>query len=144
MRKVLYILLLLLPTLFFSCEIETSGNGKLDGNWQLQFVDTLSTGGICDMGQSGIYWGVENKLLQVRNTESGKKILFRFEKNENTLTIHSPHLVENKYETTPVEDVSVLAPYGISGTEEMFVVEKLSNGRLFLASKQLRLRFRRY
>lgn len=144
MKKVIYILFLLFPILFFSCEIETSGNGKLDGNWQLLSVDTLSTGGVCDMKQSSIYWGVEKNLLQVRNTENGEKIFFRFEKNENVLIIHSPHVFESKYETVPVEDESRLVPFGIQGLEDVFQIEKLTNSNFVLVNQQLRLHFRKY
>lgn len=144
MKKVFYIIISLFSLLFFSCEIETSSNGKLDGNWQLQSCDTLSTGGICDMKRSGIYWAFENHLLQIRNIEKGEKILFRFERASNTLTIHSPHRFESRYETVPVEDVDQLIPFGIQGTEDTFQMEKLSGGILVLSNQQLRLHFRKY
>ncbi|MCH5174399.1 MAG: lipocalin-like domain-containing protein [Prevotellaceae bacterium] len=143
MKKGIYILLLL-PLLLISCEIETSGNGKLDGNWQLLSFDTLSTGGVCNMKESGIYWGVENHLLQVRNVDKEVKILFRFEKSENTLTVHSPHVFIGRYETVPVEDESMLEPFGIYGTEEVFAVERLSGSSMVLTNERLRLRFRKY
>ena len=147
MKKSLYILLLLLPIsiLLISCEIETSGNGKLDGNWQLQSFDTLSTGGICDMSESTIYWGIENKILQIRNIKKAEKILFRFEKSGSTLTITNPHLYDNrKYETTPIEDKSVLLPFGIQDIEETYTIEQLSNSCFVLKNQQLRLHFRKY
>lgn len=143
MKKAIYILLLF-PILLISCEIETSSNGKLDGNWQLQSFDTLSTGGVCDMTKSGIYWGVENNILQVRNIEKNDKILFRFEKNGYALTVHSPHIYESQYVTVPLEDESRLIPFGIHSAEETFTIEVLSNSHLVLTNQLLRIRFRRY
>ena len=144
MKKSIYILLLL-PIFFISCEIETSNNGKLDGYWQLQSFDTLSTGGVCDMSKSGIYWCVEKDLLLVRNIKKGERILFRFKQSENTLSIHSPHVFGGQqYETIPLEDESRLVPFGIHGTEDIYKVDKLSNSCLVLTDKQLRLRFRKY
>lgn len=143
MKKATYILLLF-PLLFLSCEIEMSDNGKLDGNWQLQTIDTLSTGGVCDMTRSCIYWGIENHLLQVKNTEKGEKILFRFEQEKDMLTIHSPHVIKSQYETVPVEDENLLFPFGINSTEETFVMEHISNSKMVLSSELLRLHFRKY
>lgn len=143
MKKAIYILLLF-PIFLISCEIETSSNGKLDGNWQLQSFDTLSTGGVCDMKKSGIYWGIENNLLQVKTIGKTNRILFRFEKNEDALTIHSPHIFESQYVTVPLEDESQLIPFGIHGSKETFTIDVLSNSHLVLTNQQLRLRFRRY
>ena len=46
-----------------SCEIETSGNGDLDGFWHLVRVDTLSTGGMCDMSGRRVFWSVQVGIL---------------------------------------------------------------------------------
>ena len=143
MKKNIFILLLF-PIFLISCEIETSSNGKLDGNWQLQSFDTLSTGGVCDMSKSTIYWGIENNILQVRNINNGEKILFRFEKGDGMLKIHSPHVYESQYVTVPLENDSLLTPYGILGTEDTFTMEQLSGNSLVLTNQQLRLRFRKY
>ena len=143
MRKLIYILLLF-PMFLVSCEIETSSNGKLDGNWQLLSFDTLSTGGICDMSKSGIYWGIENNLLQVRDIAKEEKLFFRFERNGNTLKIYNPHILESHYVTVPVEDESMLTPFGILGKEDVYTMEQLSGSSLVLTNQRLRLRFRKY
>ena len=57
MRKIIYILALC--TFLVSCELETSGNKELDGYWQMNQVDTLSTGGVADTREALIYWGVQ-------------------------------------------------------------------------------------
>ena len=91
MRKILY--LLVLGLMVVSCELETSGNGDLDGYWQMSQVDTLATGGIADTHESYIFWGIQGKLLQIRYTENnvylGEGLLFRFENKNSMLTLSS-------------------------------------------------------
>lgn len=143
MKKILYILFAC--TLLTSCELETSGNGHLDGNWQLRQIDTLSTCGICDMSNSYIYWGVENNLLQIRDIDDGNlKIFFRFSRENNILTIHSPYRVITKDELMPVEDIALLQPLGITDTQDSFTIEKLSSGKLILQNDHYRFHFRKY
>ena len=91
MRKIFY--LLALSIMLVSCELETSGNGSLDGYWQMTQVDTLASGGVADTRESFIYWGVQGKLLQIRYSENdvylGEGLLFRFENNNSILTLSS-------------------------------------------------------
>ncbi len=47
-----------------SCDIETSDNGDLDGHWHLIRVDTLATGGSCNLSESRVFWGVQMRLIQ--------------------------------------------------------------------------------
>ena len=42
-----------------SCELETSDNGKFDGFWHLERVDTLATGRSLNLQQKRIFWGVQ-------------------------------------------------------------------------------------
>ena len=112
MRKILY--LLALGMMIVSCELETSGNGKLDGYWQMCQVDTLTTGGVTDTRESLIYWGIQGKLLQIRYSENnvylGEGLLFRFENDNSLLTLSSP-VVHHLYETDElIDDVELLKP----------------------------------
>ena len=50
MRKLLYLIITFM--MIIACDIHRSDNGDLDGFWQLKSVDTLSTGGTCDMRDS--------------------------------------------------------------------------------------------
>lgn len=144
MKQLSYILFVLCLTLS-ACEIETSNNGQLDGNWQLRTIDTLQTGGICDMSRSYIYWSVENNLLQLRDIDnSNLKILFRFEKKGDQLNIHSPFKVITKDELEPLEDDEVLRPFGIYGTTADFAIEQLNSSRLVLRNEDYRFHFRKY
>lgn len=143
MKQLAYIFFLCL--ILSACEIETSNNGHLDGNWQLRTIDTLQTGGICDMSRSYIYWSVENNLLQLRDIDnSNLKILFRFEKKGDQLNIHSPFKVITKDELEPLEDDELLRPFGIYGTTADFSIEQLNNSRLVLRNEDYRFHFRKY
>ena len=100
MKKLIYIIISLILT---SCELEMTDNGALDGNWQLRQIDTLSTGGTCDMSRSYIYWAVQNDLLQVRDIDNADfRILFRFEKKGDHLTLRNPYPIIIKAELEPI------------------------------------------
>ena len=146
MRKILY--LLAFGLMVVSCELETSGNGKLDGYWQMSQVDTLSTGGSTDTRESFTYWGVQGKLLQIRYSENdvylGEGLLFRFEDNDSILTLSSP-FVHHLYETDePIDDVEILKPFGIYRLVEKFAIKELDDNNMVLTNDVLRLHFRRY
>lgn len=142
MKKLIYIIISLILT---SCELEMTDNGALDGNWQLRQIDTLSTGGTCDMSRSYIYWAVQNDLLQVRDIDNADfRILFRFEKKGDHLTLRNPYHIIIKAELEPIEDIEQLTPYGIMGTEDTFTFENLSSGNMTLKNEFFRLHFRKY
>ena len=50
---------------FTSCELETSGNGDLDGFWHLVQVDTLQTGGVNDTSKELFFWSFQVNLLEL-------------------------------------------------------------------------------
>ena len=146
MRKIFYILTL--GMLFVSCELETSGNDELDGYWQMSQVDTLSTGGVADTREALVYWGIQGKLLQIRFSENGKYLgegfMFRFNREDDVLTLSSP-ILHHLYKTDePITDVEVLKPYGIFDLEEAFAIEELNDHNMVLTNDVLRLHFRRY
>lgn len=146
MRKIFYILTL--GMLFVSCELETSGNDELDGYWQMSQVDTLSTGGVADTREALVYWGIQGKLLQIRFSENGKYLgegfMFRFNREDDVLTLSSP-ILHHLYKTDePITDVEVLKPYGIFDLEEVFAIEELNDHNMVLTNDVLRLHFRRY
>jgi hypothetical protein len=146
MKKIFY--LLAFGMMLVSCEIETSGNGKLDGYWQMSQVDTLATGGVADTRESFIYWGVQGKLLQIRYSENdvylSEGLLFRFEDNDSILTLSSP-FVHHLYETDePIDDVEILKPFGIYRLVEKFAIKELDDNNMVLTNDVLRLHFRRY
>ena len=97
MKKLRYIFVvlpafLLLSLAFTSCELETSDNGKLDGFWHLERVDTLATGKSCDLSGQLLFWSVQMKLLNVSDKNYKlRSAFFRFEHANGTLRLYEPH-----------------------------------------------------
>lgn len=135
---------LLLPS---SCTIEASDNGDFDGFWHLERVDTLTTGGSCDLSDMQIFWGVNHKLLRLQG--GGNGYYLRFRQTSDSLITSSPYF-DGWHEDVvgggdiPVTDVGVLYQYGIRNLEEHFVKETLSGSHMVLRSPELRLYFRKF
>ena len=135
-----------------SCEIETSDNGDFDGFWHLERVDTLATGGTLDLSKKRVFWGVQYKLINVRDVDkdASSGYYLRFVQTRDKITTKSPY--KNNWHQDngedggdiPVDDPTLLAPYGINNLEEEFVKEKLNSGQMILRSKTLRLKFKRF
>lgn len=135
-----------------SCEIETSDNGDFDGFWHLECVDTLATGGTCDLSKKRVFWGVQYKLISVYDTDKEGTFGYylRFTQTRDKIVTKSPY--KNNWHQDngedggdiPVDDPTQLAPYGINNLEEEFVKEKLNGGQMILRSKTLRLKFKRF
>ena len=135
-----------------SCEIETSDNGDFDSFWHLERVDTLATGGTCDLSKKRVFWGVQYKLISVYDTDKEGTFGYylRFTQTRDKIVTKSPY--KNNWHQDngedggdiPVDDPTQLAPYGINNLEEEFVKEKLNGGQMILRSKTLRLKFKRF
>lgn len=127
-----------------SCELETSGNDELDGLWHLEQVDTIATGGTCDMMQQKMYWIVQLKLLETEDKGGGhRNILWRFNKTSDSLTLHSPYIYNREEGDEVLTDVSLITPYGVSQLEETFHIDRLTSNRMQLSSRTLVLRFKK-
>ncbi len=134
-----------------SVDFETSGNGALDGFWHLERVDTLATGGSTDLSSQRLFWGVQAKLVSVRDFDKNDNGCYlRFVQTSDSLTLSSPYVNnwhENEQNTggdVPVTDKTLLAPYGISDLSEGFCKETLKGGTMVLRSKVLRLHFKKF
>lgn len=145
-------LLPLLPLLLAlsSCDLETSDNGRLDGFWHLEQVDTLSTGGQADLRGQRVFWAVQARLVQVRDADRDPSGYYlRFRQTADSLTLHSPHDNGGHEDRpgggdTPLTDASVLAPYGILHLEEHYLKERLTGSAMTLRSEALRLHFKKF
>lgn len=137
-------------TLVTSCEIEPSRNGKLDGYWHLERVDTLQTGGVCDMSRRRIYWAVQARLLYLKNVDDAEDNYFmRFRQTHDSLVLSEPYLYRWHQDQEgggdhPVTDPARLAGWGINSLEEHFVKEHLSSSGMTLRNERLRLYFRKF
>lgn len=127
-----------------SCEIETSGNGELDGMWHLVSVDTLATSGVRDMTSDRIYWSFQNKLLELDDkTGANNSVLYRFEFSDGTLKLYDPYIYDRENGDKPFTNIIMLSPFGVNELEEDFTVESFSGSKMILRSDELRLKFRK-
>ena len=130
--------------LFTSCEIVTSDNGDLDGNWHLVRVDTLSTGNFRDLSDTRVFWGVQMRLIQAIDHDHDKGhygYLFNFDHQGQTLRLYNAHKHERAKGDLLVEDVEVLMPLGINSLDDLFTIEKLNSDNMVLKDTMLRLWF---
>ena len=131
--------------LLTSCEIEFSNNGKLDGFWQMIAVDTLATQHTSDLKTSGRTWAFQGRLLEMRDTKGGySDLYFSFEHRGDSLFLDSPYLSDRDVDDIKITDVNIVRPYGVNGLKEGFEIESLSNNKLILRSKTLRLLFKKH
>lgn len=138
-------MLALLLAMFTACDFETSDNGKLDGFWHLERVDTIATGGSCDLSDELLFWSVQMKILNLSDRNyvlNSVNMSFRHE--ADTLRVFSP-LFDDRMNGDPVvTNPAVLAPFGINMLDEKFRVESLTGSRMVLQTDALRLVFKRF
>lgn len=142
MKKITFLFAAFL--LLTSCEIEFSNNGKLNGFWQMIAVDTLATQHTSDLKTSGRTWAFQGRLLEMRDTKGGySDLYFSFEHRGDSLFLDSPYLSDRDVDDIKITDVNIVRPYGVNGLKEGFEIESLSNNKLILRSKTLRLMLRK-
>lgn len=128
-----------------SCDLETSDNDKLDGFWKLHAVDTLSTNGQRDMTNDGIFWSIQMKLLNVRDTKCNNEgYLFRFKHTGDSLIVSNPYVKNREIGDSAITDVTQLHPFGIHEITERFYIETLKSDQMTLQSRRLRLYFKKF
>lgn len=137
-----------------SCEMETSDNGKLDGFWHLEQIDTLATGGVGDYRNQRVFWGIEHKLISVSDYDTFGQwngYYFRFNQTGDSLILSSPYLNhwhQDKGEDggdIPVTEMSdTLRRCGINQLTERYYKEALTGSKMILTTKELRLKFSKF
>lgn len=143
----LYILLFAAGLLCWSCDLETSSNGDLDGHWHLERIDTIG-GSYCDYGDKTVFWSFQNHLAQMSGME-GNPVVCRMEYGDGRVRLFTPCQFDRTTGDSLLTDVTLLRPYGINSLSETFVVVDLTSERLTLetvpeAWPLLRLTFRKY
>lgn len=152
-RNVFFLLFVLLALV--SCDIETSDNGKLDGFWHLERVDTLATGNFSDFSRRRIFWGTQLRLISTSDIDSDSfgKFYLLFEQTADSLHIkkvYENHWHEDNSQEDVGGDIPVVAVndsvrhFGINAIPEGFAKERLDGSHMVLRSKTLRLTFRRF
>lgn len=131
--------------LITSCDIESAGNGGIYGNWQLREIDTLATGGTCNMEKSSIYWAFESDVMQVRRIASdNKKLLFKYSYAGDSIVAHTPLLVHTKDELTHIDDKSMLEEFCFTDLKDVFKIKTHKGNNLVIENAKYRMRFRKY
>lgn len=139
--------IILTAQLFASCTVESSSNGKLDGFWHLEAVDTLATGGTADYSEQRQFWGIEHKLISVRDIDGGSSYYFRFEQKGDSLFLGQAYKNNGHQDNgenggdIPVTSPEDLQRFGITQLNEHFYKEVNNGSHLSLRSKTFRLRF---
>ena len=138
MRKLTYIIATALVAGATSCDIEHIDNGKLDGLWKLQALDSLSNQVTVDMSRSNLSYAIQGNLLQLG------RVYFRFDHQGDSLILHDPYVNSFDVSETLI-DISLVTPFGINNIpREAFYVDELSRGKMVLRSEFLRLHFEKY
>ena len=138
MRKLTYIIATALVAGATSCDIEHIDNGKLDGLWKLQAMDSLSNQVTVDMSRSNLSYAIQGNLLQLG------RVYFRFDHQGDSLILHDPYVNSFDVSETLI-DISLVTPFGINNIpREAFYVDELSRSKMVLRSEFLRLHFEKY
>ena len=138
MRKLTYIIATALVAGATSCDIEHIDNGKLDGLWKLQALDSLSNQVTVDMSRSNLSYAIQGNLLQLG------RVYFRFDHQGDSLILHDPYVNSFDVSETLI-DISLVTPFGINNiSREAFYVDELSRSKMVLRSEFLRLHFEKY
>lgn len=147
MKKLLYISVILFTAAISSCTLESSDNGKLDGFWHLERIDTIPTGGVNDLSDETLFWAVENKILQLKG--GSVIITLRFNNTSDSLILSDPYRSYGHEESgtggdVQLTDPEVLKQYGVQHLEEHFVKESLKSSNMVLRTDSFRLYFKKF
>ncbi len=127
-----------------SCTIENIDNGNLDGFWHFEQIDTLDTGGVCDLSGKTLFWAFQAKLMHTQG--ASQSFFSRFNHEGSMLVLYSPYLDQGHEDKEnggdiPISDPAVLQIYGIQSLADTFFVEKLTSKKMTLSTSQHRLHF---
>ena len=133
MKRLLYIIPLTCIIFgFSSCELETSDNGDLDGNWQLLSIDTLKTNGINNVKDKQIFYAVQFHLVNiyarnVNNEYITPESFFHFSQTCDSLILYPDDITQNDTYAHKDSFLTGLRPLGINSVEEHFKIETLNS-----------------
>lgn len=145
-RILLYVVAVVCLLSVSSCELYMSDNGDLDGNWHLIGIDTLATGGHCDMSERLVFWGIETNLIEAVDHENDPRhygYIFYFERVDDHLRVFNAHKHDRPQGDIKVQDASEIAFLGINSLDDDFQILSLDADRMILADTDLRLVFRK-
>lgn len=144
-RILIFAILPVLLSIFGSCELETSSNGKLDGFWHLESVDTLNTGGHNDLSGQLLFWSFQGKIMGLTDRNSQfRDYVMRFSHQGDSLFLSGAMLSDRTIGDQVVENDSVLQSYAVNSLEERFKVTQLSNEKMILDNGRFQLFLRKF
>lgn len=131
-----------------SCTFETmSDNGDFTGFWHLERIDTLTTGGTCDLSRQTLFWAVENNMMQLHGGSATCSM--RFSRSGGTLRLYDAyqnlgHEEGDEGGDVRLDDPTPLRQYGIQSLDGQFVEETLKGTEMVLANDSIRLHLRKF
>lgn len=152
LTNILYIFLLMVAVSLTSCSLETdtvSGDGNIEGFWHLELIETLAADSISepvvtDCSKLRLFWAIQHKLLVLTDKDGNYKVLnCRFTVGGGQLTITEVYEASTERVDTPTDDLSLLAPYGITRLNPTFSYT-LSGSHLTLTDGNTRLYLKRF
>lgn len=155
MKHIIPVITFLFVTSLVACSnFETSGNGAFDGFWQLEQVDTLSTGGTTDMHDRLVFWAVQHHLIELcdRHEDTlalgpvNASVFYHFKRTADSLHFLADPLpvTDNRFWADPYATLDQVRFYGFTRFDEAFLVIQMDDDRMTLQSQTLRLHFRKY
>lgn len=145
MKHLYFFISLIILLWFTSCDLETSGNGDLDGMWHIERMDSVNNGVQTDLKGERLYWSFQHKLLQLDDKNwIHPSLLLRFEKRGSILLVHDPYLYNREEGDEPLTEPTLLKPFGINMLRDTFTIEKLKGENFVITSKTVRLHMKRF
>jgi len=138
-----------------SSDFEASGNGRLDGFWQMTNVDTLATGRSGDVADRMIFWSVQGKLIELSDHRlqlpSGESrypsIFYCFERSADSLKLlgePKPRKSSRLKGDREVASESECGAYGVNSEGDVLKILRLESNKMTLQSDYLRMYFKKY
>lgn len=144
-KSIIAVLALAVIPFLASCDLETSNAGDFDGMWHLTRVDTIATGGVLDLSKQKIFWSFQFKLMEADDKEGlHQSVLMRYDESGKILKLHTPYAYDRENGDKPLEEPTLLKPFGINNLEEEFNVVKINGSSMQLQSSMLKLSFKKF
>jgi len=135
-------------------DFEKSGNGRLDGFWQLTSVDTLASGRTANVAERMIFWSVQAGLVELSDRHTGEpyddrfpSIFYRFERQGDCLKLlgePKPRINNRMRSDAEVANSTQCGFYGLSDEGETLQILRLEDKKMTLQSEFFRMYFRKY
>lgn len=151
MKRILFpILLTLLFTCIVSCETDTiDGDGKIEGFWHMESIESLATDStvdsVQDMSRKYVFWSFQHNLLELSDKGGEYQQLYcRFKAEDGQLTISEIYIPTYGKDSLATEaSLPIIKPYGISKLNSTFSYD-IDGGKMTLTGEGVRLRFKRF